>query len=179
MGGGQNCNATPPINSSCSLFDFNPAGTNIGGQWDLVYTNGWGGETGQFTSWSMTFALPEALPNYSGVTNLPLQVGTCTPAPVACATPAPSICTCYSTIVYRIRTCLDSITIQWRYSRNDCSRSSRRKSSTIRNIDRTSVSSDSTLYQYDDDTMSCNRHRVYYTGIETHLVEKFIGMWSV
>ncbi|MBK8154259.1 MAG: hypothetical protein IPK61_15350 [Saprospiraceae bacterium] len=73
LGAGQNCNATPPINSSCSLFDFNPAGTNIGGQWDLVYTNGWGGETGQFTSWSMTFALPEALPNYSGVTNLPLQ----------------------------------------------------------------------------------------------------------
>ncbi|MBK9379493.1 MAG: HYR domain-containing protein [Saprospiraceae bacterium] len=90
LGGGQNCNATPPINSSCSLFDFNPAGTNIGGQWDLVYTNGWGGETGQFTSWSMTFALPEALPNYSGVTNLPLQAGTCTPAPVACATPAPA-----------------------------------------------------------------------------------------
>ncbi|HRI01556.1 MAG TPA: hypothetical protein PK006_10930, partial [Saprospiraceae bacterium] len=89
LGSGQSCNATPPTNSACCMHDFNPAGTNIGGDWSLVFTNGWSGETGQMNSWGMTFALPDTLPTYRTVTVAPLSPGTCSPAPVACSVPAP------------------------------------------------------------------------------------------
>ena len=83
---GQSCNATPPVNNYCSLNDVVPAGTGISGQWSLVFQNGWSGETGNMTSWALTFEPQATLPNFTGVTTLPLAPGSCAAAPVPCVT---------------------------------------------------------------------------------------------